>query len=215
MFTGIIEETAKIRKISPLGNGRKLTISAQRILDDLKVEDSVCISGVCLTVVAVSVSGFTVEAVGATLDKTTLGRLMPGRPVNLERAMQLDARLGGHLVQGHVNGIGKIVSISERNKARFVELEIPAELEKYIIAEGSIAIDGISLTVANQTNKRIVVSIIPYTWEHTTLGQSKPGDLCNIETDMIAKYVEKLMPVYQQKDPRNKITLNWLKRTGY
>ena len=169
MFTGIIEETAKIRKISPLGNGRKLTISAQRILDDLKVEDSVCISGVCLTVVAVSVSGFTVEAVGATLDKTTLGRLMPGRPVNLERAITCGLDVGavrlcqpglecGHLVQGHVNGIGKIVSISERNKARFVELEIPAELEKYIIAEGSIAIDGISLTVANQTNKRIVVS---------------------------------------------------------
>jgi len=215
MFTGIIEETGKIRKNSLLGKGRKLTISAQRILQDLKIEDSVCISGVCLTVVAVSPTDFTVEAVGATLDKTTLGGLKPGRPVNLERAMQIEARLGGHLVLGHVNGIGKIISIRERNGAFFVELEIPAELEKYVITEGSIAVDGISLTVANQINDRIILSIIPFTWQHTTLGQSRAGDLCNIETDMIAKYVEKLLPMNQQKDAGEKITLDWLKKTGY
>jgi len=214
MFTGIIEETGIVRKIIAQGQGKRLTISAQRILEGLKVEDSVCVCGVCLTVIAVDAASFTVEAVGATLEKTTLGGYRTGKHVNLERAMRLGDRLGGHLVQGHVNGVGTIVNIRKQVEYWLVEIAIPDALCKYVVAEGSIAIDGISLTVASLDDNLVGISLIPYTLNHTVLSNSKAGDTCNIETDMIGKYVEKLLPA-QGKKSAEKITLEKLKKAGY
>jgi riboflavin synthase len=215
MFTGIIEETGVIQRILPLGKGKRLTISADRILNDLKVEDSVCVSGVCLTVVAVDAASFTVEAVGATLEKTTLNNAHTGQTVNLERALRLGDRLGGHMVQGHVNGIGKIIKLQKHTESWLVEIEIPGELCKYVVAEGSIAIDGISLTIAYLSGHTLGLSIIPYTFKHTTLRFFAVGDRCNIETDMIGKYIESLNPFKNSGQTEKKITTEWLKKAGY
>ena len=215
MFTGIIEETGIIKQIVPLGSGRRLTITANRIFDDLKIEDSVCISGVCLTIVAIDKASFTVEAVGATLEKTTLGDYRKGRSVNLERALRIGDRLGGHLVQGHVNGIGKITKIQKQIENWMMEIALPGELYKYVISEGSIAVDGVSLTVADLSGGLIRLSLIPYTINHTTFSHSVAGDRCNVETDIIGKYVEHLIPMNTNRKAGNKITMDLLNKAGF
>ena len=148
MFTGIIEETGEIKKVLPIAGGKRINISASKILDDVSIDDSVCVNGVCLTVIKKEKDGFWIDAVGETLEKTTLLNFQSPLPVNLERSLRLNDRLGGHFVQGHVNGIGTILEIVKRGENYLLQIDVPENLEKYLINEGSIAIDGISLTIA-------------------------------------------------------------------
>ncbi len=210
MFTGLIEDIGKITAIKKIGDGVRFTIEAGK-LDDIGIDDSVAVNGCCLTAVAVSANTFEVEAVEETLKKTTLGGFAVGTHVNLERAMRLSDRLGGHLVLGHVDGVGHILSIEERSTSWWISIDVPAQLEKYLIHVGSITIDGISLTVAELKNNIVSVSIIPHTWQVTTLGKRQVGDKVNIEADLIGKYVEKLL---LKKAEPSRITEEWLKEKG-
>jgi riboflavin synthase len=214
MFTGIVEEIGKIGKITPIAGGITLKISAEKILEDVAVNDSVCIDGVCLTVTKFDKNSFLVDAVGATLEKTTFNEIKVETMVNLERSLRLNDRLGGHLVQGHVNGIGIISEIKKLGENYLVEILIPDELEKYLIKEGSIAINGISLTIADLNKNEVSLSIIPHTWHNTNLKVQKVNSKVNVEIDILAKYVEKLLT--RENDSSSKaITENWLKEIGY
>lgn len=214
MFTGIIEEIGKISRIEPISGGLRLKISTSSIHNDVAVHDSVCVNGVCLTAVKVDRDGFWTEAVGATIDKTTFSNITLSKPVNLELSMKLNDRLGGHLVQGHVNGIGTVNEITKLGENYFVKIDVPGSLQKYLIDEGSIAVDGISLTIAELNGSTVGLSIIPFTWENTNLKFKKAEDTVNIETDVLAKYVEKLFP-HKDYSEENNITENWLKEQGY
>ena len=185
MFTGIVEEVGRVREVRNLGGRLRLTIEAPRSLAQLKVSDSVAINGVCQTVVECGASTFSVEAVEETLAKTTLGDLVPGMGVNLELAMRLGERMGGHLVQGHVDGVGMVQLVQPKTNSWILEIAIPDRFMKYVIPVGSIAVDGISLTVASVHGSVIEVSIIPHTMENTTLGDSRAGSRVNLEFDVI------------------------------
>lgn len=213
MFTGIIEEVGKIELIKPIAGGKTLIISAKKILTDLKVGDSISVNGVCLTATNFSSDNFSVDAVGETLSKTTIGMFSIGSFVNLESAMQLSQKLGGHLVQGHVNGVGEISEIKKIGENYSLTIIVPYELEKYLIKEGSIAIDGISLTIAQTSNNKCSFSIIPHTWRNTNLNTRKAGDKVNIEIDVIAKYVEKFL--LGKNENRNELNEEWLNKLGY
>ncbi len=215
MFTGIIEEIGIIISSSPIPGGKKISIKADKIIDDLKVDHSVSVSGVCLTVVNISGKLFTVEAVGETLEKSTLIDSKISGLVNLERAMKLGDRLGGHLVQGHVNGMGKITQLVQRGDNWYLEVDLPQELMRYVIPEGSIAIDGISLTVANLMGTKVGVSIIPHTFKNTTFSLAKLGQKCNIENDLVGKYLEKWLSYSSDNKNKSPITLDWLHSQGF
>ncbi|MBN2417417.1 riboflavin synthase [bacterium] len=193
MFTGLIEETGTIRQVRPLAGGRLFIIGCQHILDDLAVDDSVAVNGACLTVSALSSGGFEATAVKETLQSTTLGDLKQGSRVNLERAARLDRRMGGHLVQGHVDCTTRVLSIVTSGAETRLTLEIPSQLRPYIIRKGSITIDGVSLTVAFLDHRRFEIAVIPHTWSRTTLALLKPGSRVNIEADMIARYIEQFI----------------------
>ncbi|MGD8305593.1 MAG: riboflavin synthase [Ignavibacteria bacterium] len=212
MFTGLIEETGIIKRIKPIAGGLKLTIRASKIMDDLKIDDSIAVNGVCLTAVSVDAEEFSVDAVGETLKKSTIQSVRENEELNLERSVRLMDRLGGHLVQGHVNGIGTIAKIEKLGDNYFIEVLIPEHLNKYLIEEGSIAIDGISLTIATIKNSTIGISIIPHTWSKTILKNKKVGSKVNIETDVMAKFVEKLL---SKDNVDGKFTENWFKQLGY
>jgi riboflavin synthase len=212
MFTGIIEEIGKLALIENIPGGRKIKIYASKIMDDVKIDDSICVNGVCLTVTKFEKDHFFVDAVGATLNKTTISNLKMGTELNLERAVKLSDRLGGHLVQGHANGTGRVTRLTKLGENYFLEITIPDELEKYVIQEGSIAVDGISLTVALLNGNKAGLSIIPHTWNSTNLKFRKTGDDVNIEVDVIAKYAEKLL---NGRKDNGKITEKWLKDIGY
>jgi len=214
MFTGIIEEIAKIDKTKPIAGGLSIKIEANKILDDISVNDSICIDGVCLTVTNFDNSGFWVDAVGATLEKSTFAFINSSSYVNLERSVKLNDRLGGHLVQGHVNGIGTISEIQKLGENYLLKIIVPENLERYLIKEGSIAINGISLTIADLNVNEISLSIIPHTWRNTNLKDKKVNDKVNIEIDVLAKYVEKLLTKTSDTSNKN-ITENWLKELGY
>ncbi len=214
MFTGIIEELGMVENTKSISGGISLKISANRVLEDISVNDSICIDGVCLTVTKVEKEGFWIDAVGATLQKTTFAEIKNSQQVNLERSVRLNDRLGGHLVQGHVNGIGTISEIQKLGENYLVKIEIPEDLEKYLIKEGSIAINGISLTIADVNDNIVLISIIPHTWKNTTLKHKKINDNVNIEIDILAKYVEKLL-TKDKSDQKKSITENWLKELGY
>lgn len=213
MFTGIIEEIGKIEKITPISGGFTLQIKAEKIIEDLAVNDSVCIDGVCLTVTKKENGAFWADAVGATLEKTTFNGITANQLVNLERSLRLNDRLGGHLVQGHVNGIGIISEIKKLGENYLVKVVIPEELERYLIKEGSIAINGISLTIADLNKNEISLSIIPHTWQNTNLKVKKVNDKVNVEIDILAKYVEKLLNRKSNSDSH--ISESWLKEIGY
>jgi riboflavin synthase len=193
MFTGLIEQIGEIESFQNISGGKRIKILMPEIFDDLKVMDSVSINGVCLTVTEISGKEFSVEAVGTTLEKSTFSKILPRTKVNLERAMKLSDRLGGHIVQGHVNGIGSIHKITNNGKNWFIEIKLPADIAHYFISEGSIAIDGISLTVAEKKNDIVTISVIPFTWQHTNLHYKKIGENVNIEIDIISKYVENFL----------------------
>lgn len=214
MFTGIIEEIGKIEKITPIAGGITLNLKAEKILEDIRVNDSVCIDGVCLTVTKSDKNSFWVDAVGATLDKSTFNGIRADALVNLERSVRLSDRLGGHLVQGHVNGIGTISEIKKLGENYLVKILIPDELEKYLIKEGSIAINGISLTIADLNKNEISISVIPHTWQNTNLKDKKVNEKVNVEIDILAKYVEKLLAKRSGNSDKN-ITESWLKELGY
>lgn len=211
MFTGIIEEIGEIIAREQMTNGVRLTILAPEVTKDLKVNHSMNIDGACQTVVHHDSHSFTIEAVGETLTKTTLGSLTIGSKVNLERSLTLQTRLGGHLVQGHVNGMGRITQWYRRGENFFLEIQAPSDLQRYFIREGSVAVDGISLTIASLMESRLGISIIPHTVHHTTLQYKKSGDPVNIEADVMARYVEKLF----SKSQKSTLTRERLKNWGY
>lgn len=188
MFTGIVEETGKVADVSDTG----LSISASVIMDDLKVSDSICVNGACLTVTRAEGRTFSVDTVPETLRRTNLGGLAAGDPVNLERPMRTDGRFGGHIVQGHVDGTGKVLSIDPEGEARNFKFEAEHGIMRYVVEKGFVAVDGTSLTVVNCDYRTFTVTIVPYTWENTVFGFRRPGDTVNLEVDIIAKYVERL-----------------------
>ncbi len=193
MFTGLVEEVGYINAIYRRGRMLNFTIDVSASLDDMNIGDSIAVNGACLTVTEIGNSSFTVQAVEETLMRTTLENLKKGDPVNLERALCLGDRLGGHLVQGHIDGTGRIVARKGNADNVIISIAPKHDLERYIVEKGSIAIDGISLTVTYAKTGEFGVSIIPHTLKATTLGKARIGDHVNIETDIIAKYVEKLM----------------------
>lgn len=214
MFTGIIEEIGKVTRIQPIAGGFNIKIEAKKIVEDMSVNDSICIDGVCLTITRIDDSGFWTDAVGATLEKTTFEKIELSYPVNLERSVKLNDRLGGHLVQGHVNGVGNITEITKLGENYLLKISVPEQLGKYIIREGSIAINGISLTIADVNSNQVSISIIPHTWKNTTLQFKQVNDKVNIEIDILAKYVEKLL-LKSDGIVKTNITENWLKELGY
>ncbi|HXX74631.1 MAG TPA: riboflavin synthase [Nitrospiraceae bacterium] len=193
MFTGIVEEMGAVTAVEKTLAGTRLTILAATVLSDLKIGDSVSINGTCLTVVTKGERNFAVEVSPETLSVTTLGHLTTGAPVNLERAMKLNERIGGHLVAGHVDGVGTIRDRHQEGNAIFFTIEAPHEILRYCVVKGSITVDGISLTVNDVTEKGFSVAIIPHTAKVTTLGLKQPGDSVNLESDLIGKYVERLL----------------------
>ncbi len=217
MFTGIIEETGTLRGVKNGTKSSVLTIAASKVLEDTKIGDSICTNGVCLTVTSLGTGTFSADVMAESLRRTNLGALKPGDKVNLERALTLSTRLGGHIVSGHVDGTGTILSMEREDNAIWVEIQTPAEILHYIIEKGSITIDGISLTVAYVDNKVFKVSVIPHTGEETTLLKKKPGDIVNLENDLIGKYVEKLMtPVEEDKPAKeSNITMEYLAKFGF
>ena len=195
MFTGIVEELGAVVRVEALeGQAARLTVRGPLVVGDAGHGDSIAVNGVCLTVAGSSGDTFTADVMKETLDRTSLGGLAPGDPVNLERSATLATRLGGHLVQGHVDGVGAVLRRDPAAHWERVEVALPAGLARYVVEKGSIAVDGVSLTVAALTPGSFTVSLIPTTLELTTLGHRKPGDAVNLEVDVIAKYVERLLP---------------------
>ncbi len=214
MFTGIIEEIGIVSAVSSIPGGKRIKISSKRILDDMKLGDSICVNGVCLTVVKKEDDGFWVEAVGATLDKTTFADIRISAFVNLEPSLRLSDRLGGHFVLGHANGIGTLLKINKLGDNYYLQIGVDESLDKYLIAEGSISIDGVSLTISELDGSKVGISLIPFTWRSTAIQYKKVGDKVNIETDVLAKYIEKLIMKNESPGDIN-ITENWLKELGY
>ncbi|AOY58322.1 MULTISPECIES: riboflavin synthase [Desulfococcus] len=193
MFTGIIEGLGTIRGIQPTGEGCRLSVEADFRLSGTRLGDSIAVNGACLTAVALDGPRFTVDVSPETLDKTTLGRARIGDRVNLERALRLSDRLDGHLVSGHIDGIGTLTDRKHRSNAVIIAFRVPPALARYMISKGSVAVDGVSLTINACTNDVFEVSIIPHTAKLTTVGMKSVGDAVNIETDIIGKYVERFV----------------------
>jgi riboflavin synthase len=214
MFTGLVEELGIVKNIALIAGGIKLQIGAKQILDDLKTDDSVAVNGICLTATKVSESGFWVDAVGETLKKTTLGTFKPNQKVNLERAVSLQTRLGGHMVQGHVNGKAVITRIEKLGENYALDVVLDRQLERYTILEGSIALDGISLTIARLSGTTVGINIIPHTWANTNLATLKTGNNMNVEVDVVAKYIEKLLPL-KQHGTSAKLSFQKIKDLGF
>jgi riboflavin synthase len=214
VFTGIITEVGTVADIKPVGGGLRLSIEGERTALGMKLGDSIAVNGVCQTVVSLSGSIFDVEAVEETLSKTTLGSLVPGRRVNLESPLRVGDQLGGHFVQGHVDGVGTIRSVAPLSSSTLLDVEIPATLSRYVIPIGSIALDGISLTIAALKGSVVVVSIIPHTFKNTTLGEVAPGTRVNVECDMLGKYASKLAGEGSSNQP-GRISEELLRQWGY
>lgn len=193
MFTGLVEEIGTVRRVEGGTEYRRITIDASRVLEDLALGDSVSVDGACQTVTDTDERGFAVEALATSLQKTTLGRLARGSQVNLERAVTPRSRFGGHLVQGHIDGLGRISAVRRRGHNIYLEVILAGELARYCISEGSIALDGTSLTIAELRGTRITMNIIPTTWDNTVLRHRSVGSHVNVEVDMMARYAERLL----------------------
>jgi riboflavin synthase len=230
MFTGIIETVGKVGGIERQGESVRLTVAAGKVAEDVAIGDSVSVNGVCLTVVEAKPPFLTFDAVYETMRKTSLGTLNVGDGVNLERALQANGRFGGHIVQGHVDGTGRIASIRPVGNSWFVYVDASPELMRYVVTKGSVCVDGISLTVAEAEDRTFALSIIPHTWDNTTLHERRAGDPVNIETDIVGKYVEKMIGAgyggapsgngsgsdypYRERD-RGGVSMDLLARSGY
>lgn len=206
MFTGIIEEIGIVKGAGP---GR-LTIGAKKVMADMKLGDSIAVNGACLTVSALARDDFSVDIMPETVRRTDIGRLHYGDRVNLERAILAVGRFGGHFVQGHVDGIGKVMSLTPEEAAVIAKISAPSDLMRYVVSKGFVAVDGCSLTVVECDAISFSVSLVTYTREHTTLGGKKPGDLVNVEVDIMAKYVEKL-----SQRTGGGVTLEFLEEHGF
>lgn len=193
MFTGIIEELGKVAAIEKQPDAIRLTIACKEVLSDLKRGDSISCSGTCLTAIEIDDRGFTADVMLETIRRSSLDGVKVGDPINLERAMNATTRFGGHIVQGHVDGVGEFVSREKSDNWDWVKIRLPQELMKYVVHKGSITLDGISLTVNDIEGDVIALSLIPETLRVTTLGYKNPGDKINVEADVLAKHVEKLM----------------------
>jgi riboflavin synthase len=193
VFTGIVEELGEVAGVTDLGTAARFTVRGPLVTADARHGDSIAVNGVCLTVVTVSGGEFTADVMAETLDRSSLGALAPGSPVNLERAATLSTRLGGHLVQGHVDGTAHILATTPDEHWVRVRFSLPPSLARYVVEKGSITVDGVSLTVASVDDETFTVSLIPTTLGLTTLGKKDVGDPVNLEVDVVAKYVEKLM----------------------
>lgn len=193
MFTGIVEELGTVQVIEDQGDAVRLSVYGPLVTTDADLGDSIAVNGCCLTVVSNLDGVFTADVMHETLAKTSLGAFEPGTRVNLERAVTPATRLGGHIVQGHVDGTGTVVSREPSEHWELVRISVPAELERYLVAKGSVTVDGISLTVVDVADGTFTVSLIPETLARTTLGFKQPGDVVNLEADVIAKYVEKMV----------------------
>ena len=216
MFTGIIEELGTVERVTRGRVSAILSIRAEAILSDLKIGDSVAVNGVCLTATSLTGHGFTADVMHETLDRSSLAGLGPGSPVNLERAMAADGRFGGHIVAGHVDGVGTIAAIEQDDNAIWFTITAPEQVLRYVVEKGSIAIDGISLTVARVEPDRFAVSVIPHTAAVTLLGRRRTGDRVNLESDIIGKYVERLLrPTPELKAKESKLTMEFLSKHGF
>lgn len=215
MFTGIVEEIGTIQNIQKGRHSAILSIQADLILSDLKIGDSVAVNGVCLTATSLSPQGFTADVMHETLDRSSLSQLKRGSHVNLERAMPADGRFGGHIVAGHVDGMGKIQKIRRDDNAVWYTIQAEPSILRYIVEKGSITIDGISLTVARVSAEDFSISAIPHTVQITTLGERREGDLVNLENDIIGKYVERLLTPADPQPAKNTLTKDFLLRCGY
>lgn len=214
MFTGIIEEIGTVRRIERGARGARLTIGAETVLEGTKIGDSIATNGVCLTVTGMTVDSFAADVMAETLRRSGLGALQSSAPVNLERAMPADGRFGGHIVSGHIDGTGTVAALRREDNAVWVTVHAAPALLRYIVEKGSIAIDGVSLTVAAVDTDGFSVSIIPHTGAQTILPGKKPGDTVNLECDVIGKYVEKLLGPHQEK-PGSGITMDFLAQNGF
>lgn len=212
MFTGIIEEKGIISKVVKTASQAILTIKAKKIMEDIHTGDSIAVNGICLTVTAFSKNEFQADVMHETLNRTALKMVKSGSSVNLERAMAAGGRFGGHMVSGHIDGTGKITEIKEDSLAVWYTIEAPPQILRYIVEKGSIAIDGISLTIAKVTQTTFSVSTIPHTRSVTTLGDKRSGDQVNLENDIVGKYVEKL--IHEKKTHENVINTNEKKTHG-
>lgn len=212
MFTGIIEEVGEIKSFSKQSNGAVIEVLCSTVLEDSKIGDSIAINGCCQTVTQLRPNGFCANVSDETLSVTTFDNLKAGDKVNLERALTLNSRLGGHIVSGHIDCRGKLLSIEKLTDFYNLEFEVPQEQTKYIVHKGSITINGISLTVAEIRDNRFKCAIIPHTFNNTTLKYLNTGDYVNIETDILGKYVEKMLSA---KDNKNSISIEFLQENGF
>ena len=212
MFTGIIQAVGRVARVEPRGGDVRLHVETGALdLADVAFGDSIAVSGVCLTAVTLDAHGFAADVSNETLSLTMLGALKPGAVVNLEKALRLADRLGGHLVSGHVDGLGKVVAIAPDARSQRWQFEVPAALARYIAAKGSVCIDGVSLTVNEVTGNRFGVNLIPHTVEHTAFHARRAGDAVNIEVDLIARYVERLI----HGDDASRLDESFLQRHGF
>lgn len=214
MFTGIVEEVGRIARIEQHGENRRITIAAENAPKELKTGDSVSVSGVCLTALDIKPGSFCADLAPETWARTSFSRIQEGASVNLELPMKADGRFGGHIVQGHVDAIGKLIALERINESEnfWLHLELPPDVEKYTVYKGSVCIEGISLTVAKLEDRTCTVAIISHTVEMTNLNSLKPGDPVNLEADLIAKYVEKMMT---SEAAESSLTVEELVRQGF
>ena len=189
MFTGIVEEVGTVTQLE----GYRMSVGATQVMDGLKLGDSMAVNGACLTVVALVAKGFSVDLSPETLRRTSLGDLAPGKPVNLERPLAVSDRLGGHIVQGHVDATGRLTSSKPEADCVMLRIRCPKRMMRYIVEKGFVTVDGISLTVVKKDTASFTLSVIPYTLEHTNLKDKAPGDRVNLESDIVAKYIESLL----------------------
>lgn len=216
MFTGIIEEVGSIERIKQTGNAILMTIASKKLLEDVKLGDSIAVNGVCLTVTSSDKGSFTVDVMPETVKATSLKQLSRGSNVNLERAMAAGGRFGGHFVSGHVDGIGEVIKKQKQDNAIYYEIKVSEALRNYIIMKGSIAIDGTSLTVFGVTDTTFTISIIPHTISETIIGAKGTGDIVNIECDMVGKYIEQFIERrFESKTKKSTLSTTFLEEHGF
>lgn len=215
MFTGIVEELGKVKSLSLQGISGKLSVEAKKVLEGTKIGDSIAVNGVCLTVISLESNGFTADIMAETVRRSNLGTLKNKDYVNLERAMAADGRFGGHIVSGHIDGTGKIVSVKKEENAVWVEINASPKILKFIIEKGSICIDGISLTVAKVENESFSVSVIPHTGKETTLLRKQIGEVVNLENDVVGKYIERFLNYKEEEEKTSSLTMEMLRDYGF
>ena len=216
MFTGIIEELGRVRSLERRGEGVRMTVEARVVTEGTGEGDSIAVNGVCLTALDVRRDSFAADGSRETLQRSTLGALRSGAVVNLERAVTPATRLGGHIVQGHVDGRGRFLSAEEHGGSWTVRIGYPPELARYLVFKGSVAVEGISLTIAALADEHFEVALIPKTWDVTNLSRLRPGDAVNLEADIIAKYVERILSVGARRgEPTPTLTVEKLAELGY